>query len=881
MVASIEKPDVQRCVGSRPRERDSDRLFYRRSWVRMEPPAVVSAEPSRWMIFLDSVGLGNQISAQLRGAQHQVIEVRPGNRFARVRKGQYVIRPACRADYDALIVDVAKCGIFPHRIIHLWSVCHDSARTSLDETLNLSFYSLLNLAQAVKDQGLSGLDIAVVSNRLQSVSTEPIIEPARATMHGVARVIQREMPEITCRAIDCDPMGQGTGYVAVQIITEHLASFTDPVVAYRGDERWRENLERLDLRGAASHPRLKHGGTYLITGGLDRWGLRTAESLARDFHAQLILVDQMALPPCEEWEGTLQRAASPEHARVLRKLSEIKSLGCEVIAICADATRHDEMVRAIELARLKFGSINGVIHAAGLSEDKSLQMKAQGSTARILDTKIKATLVLEDVLSKEPLDFFALFSSLDSVIPCAGRIDEAAASAFLDAFASSPNDRCRVAIAYESWREAGVAPSVAEQRSESVGNRRPESTERDPIEAEETPGILPSEGTKALTQILSTETPSTVVVCAQDLLALEASARGATKRAVTPSASREDVEGILLEWWREFSQSGQVSLDDDFFALGGNSLAGVQLFTRIKTAYGLNLGLATLFEAPTIRQLARLIRESSGSGRAKPQPWSPVVPIQPKGSRPPLYVISGLGGNVIKFHSLAFHLGETQPMYGLLPRGLDGKDSFLTRIEDMATYYMEAIRTVQSDGPYCLAGYSFGGIVAFEVAQQIVARGGTVNFLGLFDTIEWHYAERVDRALRPGERIEVIKEHLRSMAFSPERFTYFKSLLNAKISQLKYRLFPSRNGPLPQEIGDLEEVNSYAAANYYPKPFPGKITLFRSTKRAVQHGSDEYLGWGDFAAGGLEVHHVGGTHFNILQEPEVRTVAEKLRLCLA
>ena len=860
MTVSIEK-DIMVSSASRDTKKPVDRLFYRRKWIRTETAAVGPAEPGRWMIFMDSLGLGKQISAQLNGAQHQVIEVRPGKAFTRVRKGEYLVRPGNRADYDALILDVIRRGTLPQRIIHLWSVCDDSKGVSVEETLDLSFYSLLNLAQTLKEQDLSGVDIAVISNRLQSVSSEGIANPVRATLLGPVRVVPKEIPGLVCRSIDCDPLGQGTGYVAVQIIAEHLSPFAEQVVAYRGDERWVEGFEPLELNGAATRSRVKHGAVYLITGGLGRLGLIVAEHLARNFHARLILVDQTPLPPPGEWNEMLGKGALPEHTRrTLSKLSEMRSLGCEVVTVCADLTRPDEMKRAIKLARTKFGHINGVIQAAAVTDHSPLHLKTREGVARVFESKIKATLMLDEFLSDESLDFFVVSSSLSSLIGRAGQIDEAAANAFLDVFAASQHAKPVVAIDWAPWVD-DIQP--VDSRSEQSADS--------PL------GILPSEGAEAFTRILSADLPPTVILCAQDLTSL---GKTGTRSMSAPVISKDEVERVLLGWWQEFSDSRKLSLDDNFFDLGGNSLAGVQLFSRIKTTYGLNMGLATLFEAPTIRQLAQLIRQASGSSHAKPKPWSPVVPIQPKGKRPPLYVISGLGGNVIKFHSLAFHLGEDQPMYGLLPRGLDGKDSFLTRIEDMAAYYVEAIRAVQPEGPYCLAGYSFGGIVAFEVARQIVALGGDVKFLGLFDTIEWHYADKVDGSLRPGERIEVVTEHLRNILFGEDRFAYFSNLLKAKLQRIKHRSMQTSDQLVPQKVGGLEEANGYAAADYHPKVYPGKLTLFRSTKRAVQQGNDEYLGWGEFAAAGVQVHHVPGTHFNILQEPGVRVVAEKLRSCL-
>ena len=214
----------------------------------------------------------------------------------------------------------------------------------------------------------------------------------------------------------------------------------------------------------------------------------------------------------------------------------------------------------------------------------------------------------------------------------------------------------------------------------------------------------------------------------------------------------DDVESLIAEWWQELLGIERVDLDDDFFHLGGHSLIVVRLFSQIKKTYGISFGLSTLFEARTVRKLSALVRTARTAPHSAPKSGPALVSIQPKGTRPPLYVVSGLGGNVIKFQSMAFYLGEDQPVYGLIPRGLDGHEPYHTRVEDMAAYYVDAIRNVQPKGPYHLVGYSFGGAVAFEVAQQITAAGGEVGLLGLFDTIEWSYMVRVKQSLSPRDR---------------------------------------------------------------------------------------------------------------------------------
>ena len=131
--------------------------------------------------------------------------------------------------------------------------------------------------------------------------------------------------------------------------------------------------------------------------------------------------------------------------------------------------------------------------------------------------------------------------------------------------------------------------------------------------------------------------------------------------------------------------------------------------------------MSTLFEVRTIRKLSHLIRETLTQNHAKPLSRRALVPIQPEGTQPPLFVISGTEGSVIEFRNLPKYLGKDQPVYGLIPRGLEGDGPYLTCVEDIAAYYIEAIRERQAQGPYRLLGLSFGGTVAFETAQQLVA----------------------------------------------------------------------------------------------------------------------------------------------------------------
>jgi thioesterase domain-containing protein/acyl carrier protein len=344
-------------------------------------------------------------------------------------------------------------------------------------------------------------------------------------------------------------------------------------------------------------------------------------------------------------------------------------------------------------------------------------------------------------------------------------------------------------------------------------------------------------------------------------------------------AAGDGVESVLAGWWQELLGQERVELDDDFFALGGHSLIVVRLFSKIKKTYGVQLGLSTLFDARTVRQLARLIRDAGARGGG-PAPHRSIVALQPKGSRLPLFVISGLGGNVIKFHALSSYLGDDQPVYGLLPRGLDGDAPYHTRVEDTAADFVRAIREVQADGPYRVSGYSFGGAVAYEVAQQLVAQGDRVSLLGLFDTIEEHYKEQLVRSLGFARRMAIYRSEFEQAVSDGDVFRHFWRRLRSKTARTLSRLWPAKSGPWALPGKTLEDANMLAASNYHPAVYPGRLNLFRSTDQSPYDCDDAYLGWGHLIGGGIEVHHIPSDHVSMLQEPAVRSLAEKLRECL-
>lgn len=358
---------------------------------------------------------------------------------------------------------------------------------------------------------------------------------------------------------------------------------------------------------------------------------------------------------------------------------------------------------------------------------------------------------------------------------------------------------------------------------------------------------------------------------------------------------RDRLEQQLAQIWSEVLNVYPIGIRDNFFDLGGHSLLAVRLTAQIQQQFGKNLPLATLFQGATIEQLANILRQQSDS-----LSWSPLVPIQSKGYKKPLFCLPGAGGNVIYFYDLARHLGTDRPFYGLQALGLDGESQPYTRIEDIATYYLKAIQTVQPQGPYFLAGHSSGGLVAFEMANQLQKQGNEVGLVAIFDMeapirdrypigADWDDAKWLTRISSiighfVGKDLGISYEGL-SLLESEKQLSYIGERL--KIVDL---LPPEAGIKQVRGLVQVFKANYQASAHYAPQQiYPNQVTFFQASEVYFDDTSTDELskirkeatwGWDQFSTEPVDTHVVPGDHITMLAEPNVRVLAENLRICL-
>ena len=346
---------------------------------------------------------------------------------------------------------------------------------------------------------------------------------------------------------------------------------------------------------------------------------------------------------------------------------------------------------------------------------------------------------------------------------------------------------------------------------------------------------------------------------------------------------RNATEKQLAQIWSEILKLERISIRSNFFDLGGQSLRAVALFARIEKEFGKKLPLATLFKSPTIEQLSRALTgevEESGD-----QHWSSLVPIQPRGNKRPLFLVHGAGGNVLLYQALARHLAPDYPLYGLQSQGLDAKTPPLNSLEEMATLYLKEVRKVQPKGPYLLGGYCMGGTIAYEMAQMLLKAGEKTELLAMLDTYNFGLALKTSSTslllqkvkfhvgnfmkLSPGEMVKYIKEKARVAR-------------DGELANLLGRKAPAEptaaNSDEPTQIREasVQASNDAACDRYEPKPYAGKLTLFKP-KVNYDFYPDPKMGWGDLARGGIDPVELPVNPHAMLVEPYVQTLANELK----
>ncbi len=350
---------------------------------------------------------------------------------------------------------------------------------------------------------------------------------------------------------------------------------------------------------------------------------------------------------------------------------------------------------------------------------------------------------------------------------------------------------------------------------------------------------------------------------------------------IAVESSRDEIELQLTQIWERALGIQPIGINENFFELGGHSLIALQLFAKIEQIWHKRLSWGILFASSTIAELAEIIRTETIATE-----WSPLVLLKSGRARSPLFCIHALGGTLFSYYDLVKCIGTDRPIYGLQSQGIDGKQQPLDRVEDIASYYIRSIQTIQPQGPYLLMGYSFGGIVAFEMARQLAELGERVDFLGLIDI----RSPTLEKARMSVTKWLIFHLNKLKKLTCQDRLQYFADKIFYRISIKTKGDTAGYKEVMAKRLADFEmfepellnvlEANLQATKNYLPQVYPGRMTLFWCEYQSLYIDRYPDLGWGELVAGGVETVFIPGEHLSLLTEPHVRVLAEKLNLSI-
>jgi len=432
-------------------------------WRQVPPVAPVPGAEAidRALVFADDAS--RALVDELRAAGTDVLVVRPGPQFGRdPGDGAYTVRPAERADYEALLSDLSGDGGggIPGRLVHAWAVSGPPVAdaAALWRAQDRGFFALLFLVQALAARAvLDPVRLDVVTTGTQDVIGGDLTRPEHATVAGIARVVPLEAPWLDVRHIDVDT----SDWVPAVLDELGHGKESPPAVALRGGRRWVQGYEPVAVPEPSAQ--LRDAGVYVITGGLGGIGITLAEDLGRRVRARLTLVSRSGLPPRPEWDAHVARGTADRVGRAISAIRRIEDSGGEVHVVAADVTSAGDMRRVRDETLDRFGRVDGIVHAAGVAGGGMAEVKEREVAEQVMAPKLLGTLALREAFGDLDLDTVMLCSSITAVTGGFGQVDYCGANNFLDAYARGDHGwRARVvSVDWGGWLDVGMAAEVA------------------------------------------------------------------------------------------------------------------------------------------------------------------------------------------------------------------------------------------------------------------------------------------------------------------------------------------------------------------------------------------------------------------------------------
>ncbi|MFJ5680715.1 beta-ketoacyl synthase N-terminal-like domain-containing protein [Streptomyces sp. NPDC093097] len=619
-------PRPSRTPGTAGR-RDPARWTYAPVWHLTPPPSpAASMDQLSWLVLADDHGLADELIGRLRAEGHTVTTVYAASAYTRPSDDTFTADPADPGHLFRVIDELRSSESLPQRVLHAWGItvgAPDGQDGALRYALALDagFHSLVSLVQALDESGdTPAVRVDVLTNDLRDAQGTPVIAPERATVYGAVTVLPQEYPWLTCRSVDVTlpRAGAHRSRLVPKLLGELTSPQADTVVAYRGAQRLRCAFAPVALEPVSRAQAWPQGG-YLVTGACGEAGLAFAEELA-SASARLHLAVSPDFPAPETWQDWMSGATGDDEGvrDRIRRLTALRvGRSKDIVYTTTDITDADALTCLVAGAREHLGSLRGVLHCADHRSSGLAALKSRDDFAGVLAARVKSTLLLDELLRADDLDFFLISSAITGIVGGFGQLENAASAAFADAFAhaGAATGRRTLVVDWAQWewddwfeRQMSGLPNVRDTY-ERLRRQR---------------GIPVAEGVAIARAALTGGPPQVVVstVDFQDVLAeqaeltassftdsLGASRPGSTGSDWDPATVWPDDElaQSVARVWNDMLGVSPIGPDDDFYELGGNSLFAIQIVSRLRQECG-DFPMSTVFEAPTVDALAAAIR---------------------------------------------------------------------------------------------------------------------------------------------------------------------------------------------------------------------------------------------------------------------------------
>ena len=718
--------------------------FYEPSWKKANLPKKLTniiTKEDNCLIFEDDFGVAESLAASLEDKFSNIIRVKVGDKFCNKNDNLFTINPNNKSDYIELLQVLADKKVAIQHVVHAWSLSEyikDITTDILASSNQLSFYSLLYLAQGlIEIMPRVSLNINVLTNNIWAVLDEKV-NPQMSTITGPIKVITQEHPELRCRHIDIMLDSDEGNYklskwIKNTLITEfgcEVGKGVDREICYRYGQRWVRGFGSVKLDKELAEAKIEDGKVYLITGGLGGVGLSFAKYFAQKAKVKLALVSRKKLPEKSQWSDLIENNTDHAQFKILEKLLEIESLGSEVMVCSADIANESQVKSMIDDVINEFGKIDVAIHAAGVPGGGIVDLKTSEMVEKVFAPKLQGTLFLAKLMQKVKPKEFVFCSSLNAIFGAPSQIDYSGANAFLDSYSKYFEKLTKiktVSINWLRWNEVGMAEETDV----------PDAMDKEREQAR-LYGVDPQEGCKLYEIIVNSGLkqvmPSKVDI-ESELLGIEQVSLDQEEYEISDIEYTGDVKSIVSNIWKEILGVEDIDDDDDFFELGGHSLLTIQLISRINKTFNLSVMVSWAFKNLTIAEQAASIGEDEDSLKS----YQPILDLRKLEGNVPLFLVHAGNGGAECYRDLSVLFKNANKLisgvYGVESYNLNHLDKPISNMKLLAAKYIEYMKIIQPKGPYLIGGWSLGGSIAYEIAQQFKDQGEGVLGVYLIDAM--------------------------------------------------------------------------------------------------------------------------------------------------